>query len=262
MTSPEKRRGGPGSSRAATATPVAKRLVLVAMALFTAWHLFASFLWIAPASPVREVLPQGLLRSYMMPMFGQSWSVFAPSPIRSDFHLEVRAAVDEGGDELTTTPWTRATLSELSRVQHNLFPPRSAEIGFNVAMQLYEAYADLSEQAREDVGASRVEDDWLHRLEGELSEDPDGRAYLAAERKAVAYATQVAYAVWGDDVVRVQVRVSSDPVRAFDKRNEARTPKPEPVVRTPGWRGTLEYDGQSREQFRDYFCSAPIGLCP
>src|SRR5690625_8051402 len=54
-----------------------KRTVTLAAVLFTAFHVFATFLWIAPSSALRDVVPGNALESYMIPMFGQSWSVFA-----------------------------------------------------------------------------------------------------------------------------------------------------------------------------------------
>ncbi|TFU29964.1 hypothetical protein E4U02_15225 [Microbacterium paludicola] len=260
--SPEKRRGGPGPSRAATAAPVVKRIVLVAMALFTAWHIFASILWIAPPSPAREVVPAGALRGYMLPMFGQSWSVFAPAPINGDYHLDVRAALDAGGGEVAVTEWTRANTAELSYAQHNLFPPRSAGLAVSAASDLYQAYGELSDKSKELVALNFFKDDWSARLESSLAADKTVDTYVAAERTVAAYATQVAYAVWGDDVVRVQYRVSREGIVPFDKRNDPKAVRPEPTVRSTGWRGPLEYEGQSREQFRSYFCSAPARVCP
>ena len=260
--SPDKRRGGSGSTRAATAAPVVKRIVIVAMALFAAWHILASFLWIAPASPAREVVPQGALRSYMLPMFGQSWSVFAPAPINGDYHLDVRAALQNGDGEPTFTEWTRADLAELSYSRHNLFPPRSAGIAVSNATDLYTAYAELSAASKETVALNYFKDDWHPRLRDALAEDPKAAAYLKAEDVVTAYASQVAFAVWGDDVIRVQVKVSREGIVPFEQRLDDKAKRPEPVERNLGWRGVMEYDGQSREQFRSYFCSAPVGVCP
>ena len=87
-------------------------ILYIAMAL-TGFHLFASFLWIAPSSTLREVIPGNLLSQYMIPMWGQSWSVFAPEPINGDYYFDVRAVVStpDGGEE--TTDWVRATDVEL-----------------------------------------------------------------------------------------------------------------------------------------------------
>lgn len=81
---------------------------MTAAVLFTAWHVFAWFLWIAPVSPLREVVPGKLLTQYMIPFFGQSWSVFAPEPINGDNRMLVRAVVRENGAD-KTTEWVNVT---------------------------------------------------------------------------------------------------------------------------------------------------------
>src|SRR5690625_2115613 len=68
-----------------------KRTVTLVAVLFTAFHVFATFLCIAPSSPLRDVVPGNALQSYMIPMFGQSWSVFAPEPINGDYRLQIRS---------------------------------------------------------------------------------------------------------------------------------------------------------------------------
>lgn len=66
----------------AAGRPVVKRVLMVVAMLLTAFHLLASFLWIAPSSTARQVIPGNLLSEYMIPLWGQSWSVFAPEPDR------------------------------------------------------------------------------------------------------------------------------------------------------------------------------------
>ena len=93
--------------------PALKRTIMVIAMALTGFHLFATFLWIAPSSALREVIPGDLLSKYMIPMWGQSWSVFAPEPINGDYYFDVRAVVStpDGGEE--TTDWVRATDVEL-----------------------------------------------------------------------------------------------------------------------------------------------------
>ena len=70
------------------------KLIAFAACLLTLWHVGASFLWIAPYSALREIPTQEVLAGYMLPMFGQSWSVFAPEPINGDYHFNVRAVIE------------------------------------------------------------------------------------------------------------------------------------------------------------------------
>src|SRR5690606_5709800 len=141
-----------------------KRLVLGVASLFTAWHLFATFLWIAPPSALRDVVPGNALSNYMIPFFGQSWSVFAPEPINGDFYFDVRAVLDEGNGELSTTDWKRATDVEQSRSEYNLFPPRSSNLGVAVASNLKDSWDQLNEDQRAVVALGYFKgSDWQDR---------------------------------------------------------------------------------------------------
>lgn len=235
--------------------------MVVALAL-TAWHLLASVLWIAPAGPARDAVPGDALRSYMLPMYGQSWSVFAPAPINGDHRLDIRAVVVENGEE-RVTDWVRATDVEISLSRHNLFPPRAANLAINVSSAHKSAYDDLNDDHEAVVALDYVQDEWQPRLEEDLESDDDGAVdpYLEAEEELTAYATQVAYAVWGENVARVQFQTTRQNVVPFAERNEPDAQKPPLQVVNTGWRGLVERDGQSREQFADYFCSAPEDVC-
>ncbi|MGO1440284.1 MAG: DUF5819 family protein [Brevibacterium yomogidense] len=236
---------------------------MVVALVMTAWHVAASFLWIAPAGPARDAVPGDALRSYMLPLYGQSWSVFAPAPINGDHRLDIRAVVVENGEE-RVTDWVRATDVEISLSRHNLFPPRAANLAINVSSAHQSAYDDLNDNHEAVVALDYVQDEWQPRLEEDLESDDDDGAvdpYLEAEEELTAYATQVAYAVWGENVARVQFQTTRQNVVPFAERNEPDAQKPPLQVVNTGWRGLIERDDQSREQFADYFCSAPEDVC-
>lgn len=235
---------------------------MVVALVMTAWHVAASFLWIAPAGPARDAVPGDALRNYMLPMYGQSWSVFAPAPINGDHRLDIRAVVVENGEE-RVTDWVRATDVEISLSRHNLFPPRAANLAINVSSAHQSAYDDLNDDHEAVVAVDYVQDEWQPRLEEDLESDDDGAVdpYLEAEEELTAYATQVAYAVWGENVARVQFQTTRQNVVPFAERNEPDAQKPPLQVVNTGWRGLIERDDQSREQFADYFCSAPEDVC-
>src|SRR5699024_11883296 len=108
------------------------RTVTLSSVLFTAFHVFATFLCIAPYAALREVVPVNALQNYMIPMFVQIWSVFAPEPINGDYRLQIRAVVTTDG-EAHETEWVDATAAELTMHMHNLFPPRAAMTSNDVA---------------------------------------------------------------------------------------------------------------------------------
>lgn len=244
---------------------VIKRIAVLGAALFTVWHLFASFLWIAPHSDLRDVVPGETLREYMIPMFGQSWSVFAPEPINGDYYFDVRAVIDNDGEE-EVTEWVRASDVEQSLATYRLFPPRAAKLSANQASAFRGEWQSLNDDHRAVVELNYYEgDDWEERLESTLLDYTDDaediETYLQHEQRSTAYATQVASAIWGEDVDRVQYQVARQNVIPWAQRNNPHAERP-PVQPVPvGWRGLIVEDEQSQEAFADFFCSAPQEVC-
>ncbi|WP_217178589.1 DUF5819 family protein [Streptomyces sp. AC495_CC817] len=234
------------------------KLIALAACLLTLWHVFASFLWIAPYSALREIPTQEVLAGYMLPMFGQSWSVFAPEPINGDYHFNVRAVIEEDGEEIETG-WVSATDVELSMIRYNLFPPRAGIQSSEVASGQMNAYNKLNEKQQAVAALDFAKDDgeaWMRRTFEELegSDNPDPTAYMAEEHLATAYATQVAYAIWGADaVIKVQYRVSRQNVVPYAQRNDPNAQRPDPTFSTTGWRLPIEEEGQNRGNFADVF---------
>ncbi|MBY0689489.1 hypothetical protein K5S26_13230 [Microbacterium marinilacus] len=224
--------------------------MLVAVA-FTAWHVLATFLWIAPVSPLREVVGQKVLAAYMLPVLGQSWSVFAPEPINGDYRFEVRALVD--GQE---TEWVSATDVEVSMIRYNLFTPRAGIQAMDVSSQFKGAWGKLDDAGKEIVELNYFKPEWEERMAGSLAEtSSEGTvdSYLEQEHRATAYATQVALAVWGDDVERVQFRATRQNVIPFAERHDPEAERPAVQYSPTGWRGLVVEDGQSSERFADVF---------
>ena len=266
----------PVAKPTAPKTPAPKtwvRLVALAAVLLTGWHILASFLWIAPYSEnAREVVPgqQQTLSAYMIPFFGQSWSVFAPEPINGDYHFNVRATLADG----TETGWVSATDVELSMIRYNLFPPRAGIQSSEVASNYKSAYDKVEASQRNIVSGDFAVDQWevgmRAALEAQITNANEKAAktegaetqpmntaeidqLLAEEHRTTAYATQVATAIWGEDVEKVQFRVSRQNIIPFADRHNAQAQRPDPTVVLPGWRGPLVEEHQSSENFTHVF---------
>ncbi|HJA05323.1 MAG TPA: hypothetical protein H9800_10745 [Candidatus Microbacterium stercoravium] len=227
------------------------RIIMCGAALVTAWHVFASFLWIAPWAPIREVVGQDVLSSYMIPMFGQSWSVFAPEPVNGDYRFEVRAIVD--GEE---TEWVSASDVELSMIRYNLFTPRAGIVGMDVSSQFKGAWGDLTDEQKDVAELNYFKADWEARMAEAMKEyddTTDVASYIEQEHRATAYATQVALAIWGDDVERVQFSATRQNVIPFNDRHDPDAERPGIQYSPTGWRGLVINEGQSQEAFTDVF---------
>lgn len=201
-------------------------------------------------------MPGNALSSYMIPMFGQSWSVFAPEPINGDYRLQVRATIDQNGEE-TVTDWVDATAVEVSMIQYNLFPPRAGISSLEVASQLKGTFDKLTEDHKVIAGLNYFEDEWEDRLEAKMKSygEPDVvDRFIEKEQQTVAYATQVAYAVWGEKkVLRVQYHVTRQNVIPFAERHNPEAVRPGIQHVETGWRGAVVREGQSNRAFSDVF---------
>ena len=237
-----------------------KRIIIVLAVLCTGFHVFASFLWIAPSSQLRDVVPGDMLHGYMIPMFGQSWSVFAPNPINGDYRLQVRAVVGDGG-QAKTTGWVNATDAEMALHMRHLFPPRGAMSATDISSRFKNAFDKLNSSQQEVAGLGYYKgDDWRQRLEDALRKNAGKdqkkqvvSRFIEIDGIATAYASQVAYAMWGTDIKQVQFVVSRQNVIPFDQRNNPRAERPAPKVAPTGWRGVTEEPGQSRKNFAATF---------
>ena len=255
----------PEARSTSTAPKLWVRAVALIAVLFAGWHILASFLWIAPFSAnAREVVPGNALSSYMLPMFGQSWSVFAPEPVNGDYHFNVRAVLNDGAN--TETGWVSATDVELSMIRYNLTPPRAGIQSTELASSFKKSYDALSDVQRTIVSGDFTGEDWEVGLRAALERQGTGAAttasddadqkidtFLSEEHRASAYATQVARAIWGDDVQDVQYRVSRQNIIPFAERHTAGAQRPEPSVVLPGWRAPIVEDGQNDGNFADVF---------
>jgi hypothetical protein len=233
------------------------RGVMTVAVLFTAWHVFASFLWIAPVSPLREVVPGKALSQYMIPFFGQSWSVFAPEPINGDNRMLVRAVVKEGDGE-RTTEWVNVTDVETQLMTNKLFPARAANQSIDLASDYRGVYAKLNDEQKAAVNLNFYKgDDWADRVQGTLKRLGTNSAaigkYIDVEFRAIRYSTQVAKAIWGQDVVRVQFQMERQNVIPFAQRNDPDAERPKVQLTPSGWRGLQVAKGQSEKDFADTF---------
>ena len=238
------------------------RLIAGLCVIATGWHIFATFLWIAPANGLRDAVPAQALSGYMLPLFGQSWSVFAPEPINGNITLKVRAYVGEEGSG-HVTDWVNASAAELDMAHHNLFPPRAAILGLEQGSKYKSTFDKLTDAEKKIVAAGYfVGDDWFDRLETSLTaagtkntvtQNKNLQRFLSQEKQTVAYATEVAKAMWGDEVQRIQVSASRQNITPFEDRHNPEA-KPQPIrVVDSGWRGTFSFPGQNSGHFSDIF---------
>lgn len=234
------------------------KIITLFLVLAASWHAYASFLWVSPYNSLRDTVPGGqqTLQAYMIPMFGQSWSVFAPEPINGNYDFEVRAKLSDG----TVTDWFSMVDAEQTLLTHKLFPPRASQMAANQASNLKGQWDGLSDAERKIVAkdytkASEANSGWLFDVTADLQKERGNDnvyVYIAQERRAAGLASLVAQNLWGDEVKDIQFKASRQNNAPFS-RDGSETQKPPLQVVNTGWRGTVFKPGQSLENFDSTF---------
>jgi hypothetical protein len=200
---------GPPPSAPAVSRRV-RVLVIGVWALLLA-HFAATFLWAAPGfltgrpdDGTTRPPSTGALAAYMTPVFAQSWSIFAPSPLHVEYTLRVRGLYERGTDGgLVPGPWIDATAVEVRALTGHLLPAATERPARRLAAEARDAYLRLPEEARlvvlrspsaGPVPGQEPPEPWP-ALRAALLDDgaPPAvvDAYLAQDRTLTAYATQV-----------------------------------------------------------------------
>lgn len=229
------------SSRVATKhVPLAARILTIAVCLLLGWHFLATYTWNAAPNAVRAAIGQETLQAWMIPMFGQSWAVFAPNPGSVNQSLEVRAVVD-GGER---TEWYSLTdRSARKDVQGHPIPSRMYLNDFILANRYYDAALEIPVEVRDLAGKELAGDAWWNELESTMLDasgvEVDDRIseFVLYERAVLGLVTEAAVALWGEDVSMVQVRVVKTPVVPFSQRGTDF--ETEVTSFTDGWRSPL-----------------------
>lgn len=201
----------PPPARAQTNIRNRHRVAAVAIAVVLGVHLAAMFLWISPRTPVTDAV-DAPLRAYTLPMFQQSWSLFAPDPVHAAYYLEVRRVPQD----LSETPWLSASAVELAGLHHHLLPTTATNITNKTASLANEALNALPDDHKA-LFTWHFHHDVQTRL---ISEGLDGQnpttqfnRAMTVDRAVTAYATQFLSAqgqlVEGDLVQYRILRVSS-----------------------------------------------------
>ncbi|WGW13884.1 DUF5819 family protein [Saxibacter everestensis] len=222
------------------------RIIALALALVLSWHLLATFIWSSGSSPIRDAVGTSTVKSYMLPMFSQSWSVFAPDPIRSNSAFEVRARTDSG--KLTT--WYSISSRDIDQaIRYHAVPSRLYLTNFQLATHYRSAFGELSAEEQDAVAARYEGDGWHEALKDRLSRagkqdklSADGSELLANDIAVTRLASEIAVARWGAEVQSVQVRFLNQAVRPYSQRANPDFKTRSSII-TPGWRPIDRVEG-------------------
>jgi len=194
------------------------------------------------------VSPQGTplrsaVRSVALPYFGQTWRVFAPTLLKSNRTLEIRAQWRDDSGELVKSGWVSITDIEQRSVTGNTVPPINRKASWNVSDIYQQRYNALDSGQRERVRDTFIEvfedgfrpipvDDIIDDLGGT---DAEVIRFLRMDYMLMRYVTLYAEAGFGETIERVQWRIGNARPNDFAHRFEEDS-QFERRVTTFGWR--------------------------
>ena len=230
-------------------------LMLVVVGL----HIAAVAIWIGPDNNLRRHVGFTRLSHYVMPLFDQNWSVFAPEADFGNDLFTIRARVRGPGGGPRTTHWVHVTEDELvPATLHHPFPSRTAAISNPLATDHAKTFGALGSAQQQVIG----------RIGPEITLAQEGVQLLAAatsdaERAAVApyirvetaveyYLSGIAYGIWGDRVIAIQIERSRVLVSNYESRGDKPRIVDAGVLFTGNWRPLHPLDGADRAAYVGY----------
>lgn len=227
--------------------------MIIVLAL-AATHMFFTAVVNVPYAEVKYgPLPGKAADAYTRPFLIQNYRIFAPNPASENRSLWVRAWVEDASGERAETEWINTTAVELADPTRRVL---RKQLTILAAERYMGAYRGLNDAQREVLRSNNFhQDGGRERLEALLVTEGDAAAYMLASDYAVAYATQVAEALYGHDneVLAVQARVVYSPVIRWNDRFDSEAEPPASTVTHEGWREPLEFNGQDSEAFARTF---------
>lgn len=189
------------------------RLALWGVMAVVLVHSAAIALAVTPWNIMRQVVGTDRLSSYVLPLWDQSWSVFAPDADYRTDRIEIRALLRGVDTSTYQSDWVPITSREVvASVRHHPFPSRTALITNRLAGRVFKAYGKLTPAQKKAFGAAdtAVDLDALRMvLLASATSDKERAAatdFLEHEQSVEYFLSGIADAIWGDRLVGVQYR--------------------------------------------------------
>lgn len=242
----------------------AARLGVWVMLIVVVLHSAAIALWVGPDNLLRRQIGFERLRGYVLPLFDQNWSVFAPEADFGNELFAIRATVRRDGGTSVQTAWVPVTTAEIvPAVRHHPFPSRTVAITNRLATEHVRVWGPLNQPQKTAVGASGAEvslADLRQKLIGLATNDAERRAatnYLKVETAIEHFLTGIARGVWGDQLVSFQIFRSQLLVPNYETWKGARQVTSGATF-TSNWRPPVALDRDELTVFRAYVAKFKI----
>ncbi|MEE6274491.1 DUF5819 family protein [Georgenia sp. MJ206] len=244
----------------AVAVPRYARVVVWPLLALVLVHALIVATWVAPDNAIRQTIGAERVRSYVMPVFEQNWSIFAPTPRRVAVDLEFRARlVDPVSGDPRDTGWVDVVDGEDSLVLHNLAPPRMSLAGRRLAGRINTSVRAMNDVQRDHLDGNYLTTPVTGLRDRLLAVESDGAAgpqaietYMRNDLMTTEFLTLYAGALYDAEVTHVQYRTGRRHVPAFEDRAERSIEDVEPSVEQYGWRPSPDVSPESLALFAPY----------
>lgn len=232
-----------------------QRRLITALGVLVLVHSALLMLWLAPSSPIRDLVGSRNLASYVDPYFQQDVDTVDPSVQFVDESFQIRALVRDGAADAKATKWVDLTNQDVRDVRYDLNPARIHLIARRLATNLNRAMFALDPSQRKIVRETEVTDTTSARGAA-LNEAGNKPAvvqnYLAYDQMATQFTSLYAAAKWKGDVLQVQFKVGRRSVPAFSKRHDEQLSDVDYLWFTFGWRPHFRGPIDAQSAFDSY----------
>lgn len=221
-------------------------------------HSAAVALWVGPDSLMRDKIGVDRLKSYILPMFDQSWSVFAPEADFGYELFEIRGTLSGPDGKTTVTPWVKVTRREVAPgMVHHPFPSRSVLMSTRLATDHVGVFRRLT-PAQQAVVARATSSVSLPQLRTQLEkaatnplEKTRADEYMGIETSVEYFLSGVADGIWGRRLQAVQFRRNRILVTNYVDQQGRRTVETGYLFLS-NWRPVHALSGSDRTAFTSY----------
>lgn len=234
--------------------PWQRRLVTV-LGILVLVHSALLMLWLAPSSPIRDLVGSRNLASYVDPYFQQDVDTVDPSVQFVDESFQIRALVRNGSADAEVTEWVDLTKEDVRDMKFNPTPARVHLIARRLATNLNRSMFALEPAQRKIIRGSKASDTSTERgaaLNGAGDNPAVVQNYLAFDQMATQFTSLYATSKWKGTVLQVQFKVGRRSVPEFAKRHDTKLSDVDYLWFAFGWRPDFRGSVEARAAFDRY----------
>lgn len=219
-------------------------------------HSVLLTLWLAPSSPIRDLVGSRGLASYVDPYFQQSADSVDPDAQYIDESFQVRALVEsDNAKKPHVTDWVDLTAEEDKHVRDHLAPARVHVIARRLATNLNGVMFALDPKQRAIVPRTKAKT-LPSKLESKLNAAGDNpvavQNFMAYNQMATQFASLYAAAKWKGEIFQVEFKVGRRVVPPFAKRHTDKLADVGYLWFAFGWRPAFHGSLDAQSAFDSY----------